>query len=105
MFLPAPGSVAEGAARTRGISDDEIFTQLIDYGNDYPTGDAKSLGQVSYGELKGGRIRFNGRDVQTVPLSSYVRALEIANILREWIQLGEFLITEPQVMLPTVERG
>jgi hypothetical protein len=27
--------------------------------------------------------------------------LEIANILKGWIEGGEFLLTEPQVMLPT----
>jgi len=100
--IPIPN---EEMARYTGVSDDEIFTQVIDYGNDYPTGDAKSLGQVSYGELKSGRITFNGRDIPAVPLSSYVRALEIAKILREWIQKGEFLLSEPQVMLPTAERG
>jgi uncharacterized protein (DUF39 family) len=35
-------------------------------------------------------------------LSSYVRALEIARILKGWIEKGEFLLTEPQEMLPTV---
>ncbi|MCJ7593354.1 MAG: homocysteine biosynthesis protein [Desulfobacterales bacterium] len=104
LGVPIP-ILNEEMARYTGVSDDEIFTQVIDYGIDYPTGDAKSLGQVSYGELKSGRIKFNGRDVPAVPLSSYVRALEIANILREWIQRGEFLLTEPQVMLPTAERG
>jgi len=104
LGVPIP-ILNEEMARYTGVSDDEIFTQLIDYGNDYPTGEAKSLGQVSYGELKGGMIRFDGRDVPTVPLSSYVRALEIANILKGWIQQGEFLLNEPQVMLPTAERG
>ena len=46
----------------------------------------------------------NGKEVSTVPLSSYVRALEIANILKEWIKNGEFFLTEPQFMLPTVTK-
>lgn len=91
-------------ARFTGVSDEEIFTQIVDYGRDYPRGEGKSLGQVSYAELKSGTIRFNGLDVPTVPLSSYVRALEIARILKEWIESGKFLITEPQVMLPTDPR-
>jgi uncharacterized protein (DUF39 family) len=94
----------EEIARFTGVSDEEIFTQIIDYGNDYPKGEGVSLGQVSYAELKSGTIHFRGRDVQTVPLSSHIRALEIAHILKEWIEGGEFLLTEPQVMLPTVER-
>ena len=92
----------EEIARFTGVSDEEIFTQIIDYGNDYPKGEGKSLGQVSYAELKSGTIRFRGRDVPTVPLSSYVRALEIANILKGWIEKGEFMLTEPQEMLPSV---
>lgn len=102
--VPIP-ILSEEMARYTGVSDDEIYTQVIDYGNDYPTGEAKSLALVSYGELKSGKIRFNGREVPAVPLSSYVRALEIANILKDWIQNGEFLLTEPQVMLPTLEKG
>ncbi len=88
-------------AQYAGVSDDDLFTQIIDYGNDYPTGEAASLGQVSYGELKSGTIQFNGQEIPTVPLSSYVKAREIALILKDWIDKGEFLLTEPQVMLPS----
>ncbi|MFC1579704.1 homocysteine biosynthesis protein [Thermodesulfobacteriota bacterium] len=87
-------------AQYAGVSDDDLFTQIIDYGNDYPTGEAASLGQVSYGELKSGTVKFNGQELPSVPLSSYVRAREIALMLKEWIDKGEFLLTEPQVMLP-----
>lgn len=101
LGVPIP-VLNEQIARVTGVSDEGLFTQIIDYGNDYPKGEAKSLGQVNYAELKSGMIRFNGQDVPTVPLSSYVKALEIAQILKEWIEKGEFLLTEPQVMLPTV---
>jgi len=89
-------------ARYTGVSDEEIYTQIIDYGNDYPKGETASLGQVSYGELKSGMISFNGQEVPTVPISSYPRALEIATILKGWIEKGEFLLTHPQEMLPSV---
>jgi uncharacterized protein (DUF39 family) len=94
----------EEIARFTGVSDQEIFTQIIDYGSDYPKGESVSLGQVSYAELKSGTIRFNGQEVSSVPLSSRVRALEIAHILKGWIEKGEFLLTEPQEKLPTVKR-
>jgi uncharacterized protein (DUF39 family) len=93
----------EDMARYTGVSDEELFTTIIDYGRDYPRGEAKSLGYVSYAELKSGSIRFNGRNIPAVPLSSHVRALEIANILKGWIENGEFYLTEPQVMMPTVK--
>ena len=103
LGIPIP-ILNEDMARYTGVSDEELFTQLIDYGNDYPKGEATSLGQVSYAELKGGTIQLNGQEVPTVPLSSYVRALEIARLLKSWIEKGEFMLTEPVNMIPTVER-
>jgi uncharacterized protein (DUF39 family) len=90
----------EDIARFTGVSDDEIFTQIIDYGNDYPKGEAKSLGKVSYAELKSGTILFNGQEIPTVPMTSYARSREIAAILKEWIEKGEFYLTQPQDRLP-----
>jgi len=42
-----------------------------------------------------------GKEIQTVPLSSRVRAREIAEKLKGWISRGEFLLTEPQVKIPS----
>jgi len=95
----------EEMARFTGVSDEEIFTQVVDYGNDYPKGEGKSLALVNYGELKSGAIKFDGKEVPTVPLSSCVRAREIASILKQWIERGEFLLTEPVAPMPTVPRG
>ena len=83
------------------VSDEELFAQIVDYGNDYPNGISKSCGQVSYAELKSGSIKLRGEDVSTVPLSSLVRAREIADMLKRWISKGKFLIGEPQFTLPT----
>lgn len=94
----------EEIARYTGVSDEEISTQIIDYGHDYPKGEASSLGQVSYAELKSGTMKFNGQEVHTVPVSSYIRAGEIAGTLKRWIEKGEFVLSEPQEMIPTVPR-
>lgn len=99
--VPIPILNEEMAGFT-GVSDKDILTQILDYGNDYPKGEGTSLGQVSYAQLKSGLIQFNGQEIPTVPLSSHVRALEIAGILKGWIEEGRFLLTEPQVMLPSV---
>jgi len=93
----------EEIARFTGVSDDEIFTQIIDYGNDYPKGEATSLGQISYGELKSGTIRFNGQEIPTVPITSYTRSREIAILLKQWIEKGEFSLTQPQDRFPGTE--
>jgi L-aspartate semialdehyde sulfurtransferase len=99
LGIPIPLLNEEIAAAT-GVSDEEIFTQVVDYGRDYPAGQAKSLGQVSYAELKSGSITFQGRQVPTVPLSSVVKAREIAATLKGWIREGRFLLGEPQFTLP-----
>jgi len=90
----------EEIARFCGISDEEIFTQIVDYGADYPMGEAKSLAHVSYAELKSGTIRFNGQEIPTVPISSHVRALEVAETLKNWIKEGRFFLTQYVERLP-----
>lgn len=99
LGIPIPVLNAEMAQFT-GVSDEDIFTQVIDYGEDYPAGNSRSLGQVSYAELKSGQISVAGESIPTVPLSSVVRAREIADTLKAWIQAGDFLLGEPQMTLP-----
>ncbi len=99
LGIPIPVLNEEIATHT-AISDDKIFTQIIDYGHDYSNGISKSYGQVSYEELKSGYINFNGEQIQTVPLSSLVKAREIAEILKKRISQGKFILGEPQFTLP-----
>jgi uncharacterized protein (DUF39 family) len=99
LGIPIPILNEEIAGYT-GISDEDIVTQIIDYGNDYPNGVSRSYGQVSYAELKSGFIKLNGQEVPTVPLSSLVKAREIADILKKKIAQGKFTLGEPQFMLP-----
>ncbi len=99
LGIPIPILNEEIAGYT-GVSDEELFTQVIDYGVDYPNGKSRSLGQVSYAELKSGTIMVDNTPIPTVPLSSMVRAREIADTLKQWIDKGEFLLGEPQMPLP-----
>jgi uncharacterized protein (DUF39 family) len=99
LGVPIP-VLNEEVAQFTGVSDEEIFTQVVDYGNDYPNGVSRSQAQVSYAELKSGSIRIDGREIPTVPLSSVVRAREIAEMLKKRISSGKFLLTEPVFTLP-----
>jgi uncharacterized protein (DUF39 family) len=87
------------------VTDAEIFAAIVDYSEDYPNLKPDILGEISYAELKSGKIRLKGREIPTASLSSYPRALEIANTLKEWIAKGRFLLTEPVAPLPGVESG
>ncbi|MBW2659115.1 MAG: homocysteine biosynthesis protein [Deltaproteobacteria bacterium] len=99
LGIPIPILNAEMAAFT-GVSDDDLVTQVIDYGHDYTNGIARSYGEVSYSQLKSGEITVNGKKVQTAPLSSVVKAREIAEILKQQIISGDFLLNRPAELLP-----
>jgi L-aspartate semialdehyde sulfurtransferase len=99
LGIPIP-VLNEEIVQYTAVSDEELFTQIIDYGHDYPNGISKSYGQVSYADLKSGHIKFRGEEIPAVPLSSMVRAREIAEMLKNWISKGKFLIGEPQFTLP-----
>ena len=99
LGIPIP-ILNEEIVQYTAVSDAEIFTQIVDYGHDYPNGISKSYGQVSYAELKSGMIKVNGQSVPTTPLSSVVKAREIAGLLKQRISDGSFTIGEPQFTLP-----
>lgn len=99
LGIPIPVLNAEIAAAT-GVSDADIYTQVVDYGSDYTNNIARTYGEVSYAELKSGTITINGLTVPTAPLSSVVKAREIAEILKQWMRRGQFLLHEPAHLLP-----
>ncbi len=104
LGIPIP-ILNEEIVKYTAVKDEEIFTQIVDYSRDYPEGGpTQSLGEVNYKQLKSGKIKFNGKEIPTTPLSSYPKARKIAGILKEWIQKGEFLLGEPQQMLPTAKQ-
>jgi uncharacterized protein (DUF39 family) len=100
LGVPIPILNEEMAAYT-AVRDEDLMAPIVDYSHDYPNGTGKSLGQASYAELKQGTIALEGKSVQAVPLSSMVRAREIAAMLKDWIAKGKFFIGEPQATLPS----
>jgi len=87
------------------VTDAEIFAAVTDYSDAYPNMKPETLGEVSYAELKSGRVKLKGKEIPTASLSSYSRAVEIAHTLKEWITKGKFLLTQPVAPLPGVEAG
>lgn len=85
--------------------DDELFTQVVDYGNDYPNRVAGSLAEVSYRELRSGKIQVNGKGISTSPISSYAKARQIATLLKDWIASGRFTLSLPVAQLPGIDAG
>jgi len=102
--VPIP-ILSEEILRYTAVTDDDIWAPILDYSDAYPNQKPDILGEVSYAQLKSGSIAVQGKKVPTGSLSSYYRAVEIANILKEWILSGQFLLTEPVAPLPGVESG
>ena len=102
--VPIP-ILSEETLRYTMVSDAEILAPIVDYSEAYPQREPDIVGEVSYAELKSGHIKAQGKDVPTSSLSSYLKAVEIAGILKKWIEAGEFLLTEPVAPLPGVESG
>jgi len=102
LGIPIPILNAEMAAYT-GVSNDEIFTQVVDYAYDYPNRVSRNYGEVSYGQLMSGTIEVNGKPVQTAPLSSYPKAREIAETLKKWILDEKFTLNEPLQTIPSAD--
>lgn len=100
--IPIP-ILNEEIVKYTSVKDEEIWTQVVDYSKSYPQSKTESLGEVNYSQLKSGKIIVNNKEVPTGGLSSYRKAKEIAEILKRWIENGDFLLTEPVAPLPSVE--
>lgn len=83
------------------IKDEEIFTEIIDYS--IQRRNKPSYGKINYKQLRSGCIKINGKDVQTGSISSYYKAREISNVLKEWIMGGNFYLTPSVTSLPLDE--
>jgi len=102
--VPIP-ILSEDILRYTSVKDADIFAPVVDYSATYPQRQPDVLGEVSYAQLKTGKIEVQGKQVPTASLSSYPKAVEIAQTLKEWIQKGEFILSEPVAPLPGAESG
>lgn len=82
------------------VRDSDIMAPVIDYSNDYPQKTGKVICHVSYEQLRSGEIEVEGKAVSVGSLSSYPKALEIAELLADEIRRGDFLVTQPISYLP-----
>jgi len=102
LGIPIP-LLNEEIAHFCGVADDQLLAPIVDYGHDYPAATGRILGHVSYAQLKSGKMNLDSQEIPTVPLSSLVRAREVAQLLKEWIEKGQFLLGEPVDLLPGSE--
>lgn len=102
--IPIP-ILNEDILKSAAVKDEDIWTQIVDYSEDYPQGKVGSLGEVNYKQLRSGKITIKGKDVPTASLSSYHKAVEIAEELKKWIKDKKFFLTEYVQALPGPDSG
>lgn len=90
----------EDVLRRTCVRDSEIKAPVIDYSRDYPQKTGRVVCHVTYEQLRRGEIDIEGKKVKVGSLSSYNKALEIANLLADEIRRGDFLVSEPLARLP-----
>jgi uncharacterized protein (DUF39 family)/CBS domain-containing protein len=96
--IPIP-ILNEVIARKVAIRDEEIVTDIVDYG--FPRRVRPKLGKVNYKVLKSGEVTINDRSVKVSSLSSLKTARKIAETLKSWIENVTFYLTAPVEKLPT----
>ncbi|NLW48548.1 MAG: hypothetical protein GXY86_14615, partial [Firmicutes bacterium] len=96
--IPIP-ILDEEILKQAAISNREINATVYDYS--VPKRSKPNYGQVTYAELRSGSITINNKTTPTAPLSSLYEARQIAGTLKEWINEGQFSLTEPVQPLPT----
>jgi len=85
------------------IKDEDIYTEIFDYS--VQRRNKPSYGRVNYRQLRSGKIKIKNKYVQTGSISSYFKALEIANVLKEEIKNGKFYLTASVASLPLEEES
>jgi len=98
--IPIP-ILNEDLAFFTGVSDADIQMPVKDYGHDYPIGTPRTLGYVTYAECRTGEVVIDDKKIPAVPLTSLSMSLEVANLLKEKIERGRFLLTEPVEPIPS----
>jgi uncharacterized protein (DUF39 family) len=97
--IPIP-VLNEGVLQRTCIRDRDILAPVIDYSNDYPQNTGRIVCHVSYEQLRSGQIEVEGKKVAVGSLSSYHKALQIAQLLADEVRRGDFRLAEPIAYLP-----
>ncbi|MCT7986039.1 homocysteine biosynthesis protein [Laspinema sp. A4] len=79
------------------VQDQDIVAPIVDFS--IPRRVRPTFGLVSYAQLKTGRITLEGKPVRTAPLASIFFSRQVALELKQWIESGEFTLTEPVIPL------
>ncbi|MEB3828629.1 homocysteine biosynthesis protein [Phormidium sp. CCY1219] len=80
------------------VQDEDIVAPVVDFA--IPRRVRPTFGLVSYAQLKTGRITIEGKSVRAAPLASIFLSRQVALELKQWIEAGEFTLTESVGPIP-----
>ncbi|MEO8894068.1 MAG: homocysteine biosynthesis protein [Coleofasciculaceae cyanobacterium] len=95
--IPLP-VLNEEVVKNCAIQDQDIVAPVVDFS--IPRRVRPSFGLVNYAQLKTGRIIVDGKSVRVAPLASVFLSRQVALELKQWIERGEFTLTEPVAAIP-----
>ena len=81
------------------VRDEDLVAPVVDFA--IPRRVRPNFGLVSYAQLKSGQITIDGKRVRVAPLASIFLARQVAETLKQWIEQGEFTLTQPVASLPS----
>jgi len=90
--IPIP-VLDEDIVKALAVRDSDIKTTIVDFGVARRV--RPVVREVSYAELKSGKVEINGEEVRVSPLSSFYMAEKIMRELKKMIERGEFLLSTP----------
>ncbi len=95
--VPLP-VLSEEVVKCCAVQDKDIVAPVVDFS--IPRRVRPTFGLVSYAQLKTGRITIDGKSVKVAPLASLFLSRQVAVELKQWIERGEFTLTEPVASIP-----
>lgn len=80
------------------VTDQDLVAPVVDFA--IPRRVRPTFGLVTYKQLKSGQIAIEGKPVRTAPLASISLSRQVAVELKQWIESGNFTLTEPVAPIP-----
>ncbi|MGI0481230.1 homocysteine biosynthesis protein [Geminocystis sp. CENA526] len=80
------------------VQDEDIVAPVVDFS--IPRRVRPSFGLVNYAQLKHGKIKIEGQTVRVASVASMYLSNKVAQTLKQWIEEGNFTLSEAVAPLP-----
>ena len=95
--IPLP-VLSEEVVACCAVKDQEIVAPVVDFS--IPRRVRPTFGLVNYAQLKAGIITIEGQKIRVAPLASIALSRKVAQELKQWIDSGQFTLTNPVAPIP-----